>query len=135
MIVRQSFDPEVLKAARGEYIFEDEKWLATPGNIMAVYGEDVGLATFDYQGLYTIHWFFKSRGKEALIAGKALLQFLFDNTDAVALRGLTAIDNRPARRLAKYFGFETISIEEFWDGPHEVMILYKDVFNCFKETI
>lgn len=138
-MIERSYDPDILTAAclPYEYHFSPDNatWLANHDNLMYVMGEDVGLATFDYPGMYTLHWFMKSRGKDVLKVGKAMLEKLFSEHDIKVLRGVTPVENRPARFLAKRFGFKTISIEEFLDGPNELMLLTKEDFNQIKDKL
>lgn len=112
------------------------EWLAVPGNLMYVSGRDVGLATFDYPGLYSVHWFYTDvKGKEAVKLAVDMLDDVFTNHGAKAVRGVIHMDNKPARFLAKHMGYERISIEEFADGPNEVILLTKENFNRCKEKI
>lgn len=139
MIAERCYDPKVLDAALEPYGYhmepDNKTWLEVPGNLAYTIGEDLGLATFDYPGLYAVHWFFKSKGLEAVKVCLTMLDKVFGEHGAQAVRGVTPIDNKPARRLAKYVGCETISIEEYPDGLYEIMILSKDRFNQFKEKI
>jgi hypothetical protein len=139
MIVERCRDPKVLDKALDPYGYkmepDNKTWLEVPGNVAYTVGEDLGMATFDYPGLYAVHWFFKSRGREAVEVCIAMLEKVFGEHGAKVVRGVTPMNNLPARRLAKYVGCETISIEEYPDGPYEIMLLYKDRFNQFKEKI
>lgn len=134
-----SKDPAMLNAAdTGEYHMHpsNEAWLDVPENRMYVKGDDVGLATFDYPGMYSVHWFFKSRGKAAILTAVEMLDRLFsDDPDVKVVRGVTPKSLRGARLLAKYLGFETISMEEFADEPNELMLLTKENFIRCKEKI
>lgn len=135
--VVRTYDADALRRARGEYVFadDDDAWVANTQNIMYEKGDDVGLATYDYPGLYTVHWFFKTKGKGALVSAAEMLDDLFTNYGAKAVRGVIHMDNRPSRFLAKYVGFEKISVEEFLDGPNELMLLPKDRFYQHKDKI
>lgn len=130
-------DLDMLTEALGEYTLapDNATWLNVPGNLMYRLDDDVGLATYDYPGLFAVHWFFKSKGKAALKTAVAMLDDLFTNYGAKAVRGVIHMDNKPSRRLAKYIGFERISVEEFLDGPNELILLPREVFNQFKEKI
>ena len=104
-----------------------EEWLAHGQNIMYIENESVGLLSWDYDGVYTGHWFFSVRGKEALNLAKRMLSRLFDTTNARVVRGITPVELKGARYLAKKLGFISLGIEE-WDGPHEIMCLTKQAF-------
>lgn len=113
---------------------DNKTWLETPGNVAYRIGDNIGLATLDYPGLYCVHWFFTAKGKEAIRICQTMLDKVFSEHGAEAVRGVTPIDNKPARFLAKYVGCETISIETFADGTTcELMLLSKERFNQFKE--
>jgi hypothetical protein len=139
LIPQRCRDPKVLDEALDPYDYHmeptNEVWLNHPGNLAYTLGDNLGMATFDYPGLYTVHWFFKAKGLKAVKTSLALLEPIFNEHGAQAVRGVTPLDNKPSRRLAKYVGFETISIEEYPDGPYEIMLLSKDRFNQFKEKV
>lgn len=139
MVAVRCYNPKVLDEALDPYDYkmhpDNETWLKVPGNVAYTIGDNLGMATFDYPGLYAVHWFFKAKGLEAVKTCLAMLEPIFAEHGAQAVRGVTPMDNKPARRLAKYVGCETISIEEYPDGPYEIMILSKDRFNQFKEKI
>jgi hypothetical protein len=128
----RSFDHDVMRDASIDFngpAFDYEGWLANHYNIMYVSGEDVGLLTYDYPGVYTGHWFFKSRGKDALNTAFAMLDKLFRDRDAKLVRGITPVGLKGARYLAKRLGFQSLGIEEYPDGPYEIMVLAKIDFD------
>jgi hypothetical protein len=132
MTPERSFDDELLKQASFEFNgdrFDYEGWIANRHNIMYVIGNNVGIATFDYPGCYTAHWFFKARGKEALDIAFAMYDDLFNQQGAEVVRGITPVNLRGARYLAKRIGFVSLGIETYPDGDHEIMCLTKDEFN------
>jgi hypothetical protein len=134
--VMRSYDPEVFKKATETYrekVPEDfpfEAWLEDRRNVMYDVDGNVGLGTFEYPGMYSAHWFFHAKGKEALDIAFKMYDDLFNNIGAKAVRGVTPIDLRGARYLAKRIGFTTVSFEDFKDGNglHEVMVLTKEDF-------
>jgi hypothetical protein len=133
--VDRSFDVQKLKEASEEFNgphFDYEGWLANKNNVMWLDGDDVGLATFEYPGVYTVHWFFVSRGRQALHTAKAMLGKMFDEYDAKILRGLTPVNLKAARWLAKQAGLSSYGILDFKDGPHEIMCITKQDYE--KET-
>ena len=125
-----SKDDEYLTKVLGEYTMapDNKTWVNIEGNLMFRVGDDVGLATYDYPGMYTVHWFFKSRGKAALKTAFAIGEELFTTHGARVLRGVIGLDNKPSIYLSRYAGFKRISIEEFPDGPNEVILLTKSDF-------
>lgn len=138
-MVTRSFDTEVMKAAVAPYPdimpspFDFEGWLANHLNIMYVVDGNVGLATYEYPGVYNAHWFFKARGKEALDIAFAMYDDLFNVQGAKAVRGITPVELRGARYLAKRIGFISMGIEEYPDGFYDIMVLTKNDFNLKQE--
>lgn len=134
--MKRSFNHKMMRQASEVFngkSFDYEGWLANRYNIMYVEGDDVGLLTFEYPGVYNAHWFFKSRGKDALDTAFDMLDDLFNTSDAKAIRGITPIDLKGARYLAKRLGFISMGIEEYPDGKYEVMVLTKNDFNLRRE--
>jgi hypothetical protein len=134
MIIR-SFDPEVMKHGfelspeKMPSSFSYEGWLEDTRNVMLVKGENVGLATHEYPGVYTVHWFFTERGRGAINLAKEMLDELFKTTDAQTIRGLTPVDLKAARWLAKQVGLKSHGVMEFADGKEcEVMFITKEEF-------
>lgn len=131
-------DPEVLDKFLDPYDYHmatsNKDWLETPGNVAYMIGDNLGLATLDYPGLFAVHWFFTSKGREAVEVCLAMLEPVFGEHGAKAIRGVVPIDNKPSRRLAKYVGCETFATETYPDGEtYELMILSKERYNQFKE--
>ena len=124
-------DHDYLSQVLGEYEMapDNKTWVNVEGNLMFRLGDDVGLATYDYPGMYTVHWFFKSRGKAAIKTAIVMLNEVFTNYKAEIVRGIIALDNKPSVFLSRYVGFERISVEDFSDGPNEVILLTKSAFN------
>lgn len=139
MEVVRSYDPEVLTAACEPYDYhfapDNATWLANHNNLMYVLGDDVGLGTYDFPGMYTLHWFYKSRGKAALNTCKRMIEKLIAEQDVKVLRGVIHMDNKPSRFLARRMGFKRISIEEFLDGPNELIYMTKEDFLQIKDTL
>jgi hypothetical protein len=136
-MITRSFDPKVMKEASEEFNgidFDYEGWVANHQNIMYVVDDDVGLATYDYPGVYTAHWFFVSRGRKALDVAFAMYDDLFNRQNAKAVRGVTPVRLKGARYLAKRIGFETVGFETWPDGEEcEIMVLSRDEFNKRQE--
>lgn len=128
----RSFDPDVMRRACQDFNgadFDYEGWLANHLNIMYVVDGNVGLATHEYPGVYNAHWFFTVKGKEALDLAFTMYDELFNKQGAEVVRGITPVHLRGARYLAKRIGFISLGIEDFSNGPCELMFLSKDAFN------
>jgi hypothetical protein len=134
--VDRSFDASILKEAAEEFngpSFNYQGWVDNENNVMWLDGDDVGIATFEYPGVYTVHWFFVSRGRKALTVAKAMIAKMFDDHEAQVLRGLTPVDLKAARWLAKKVGLTSYGVLEFPNGPHEIMMITKQDYLNQKE--
>lgn len=106
-----------------------EEWTSDSHNYMFVEGDNVGLATHEYPGVYTVHWFFTERGRGAINMARKMLDALFNASDAQTIRGLTPKDLKAARWLAKQVGLTSHGIVEFSDGKQcELMFITKEEF-------
>jgi hypothetical protein len=109
--------------------FSSKEWVANRNNCLFVQGWNVGLATYEYEGLYNVHWFFDdAKGREALSLARAMLKELFETTTARAVRGMTRTHMRGVRWLAKHVGMKSLGIIEMADGPNELMLMSRDDF-------
>jgi hypothetical protein len=141
-MIERSYDPEVMqKAFEPHTRYHDaqmnyDAWVKDTRNVMfAVENGDIGLATFEYPGVYGVHWFFNhTKGRAAIRLAQDMLDELFTNYEAKTVRGLTPIDIKAARILAKYVGFKSYGLIECpeTDGPNrgicELMLMTKNGF-------
>lgn len=99
-------------------------WLDNEKNI-ALSDEkgNVSLFEFNQDGLYTGHYFYHCRGKDAFDLAKSQLNEMFSNYDVRIIRGLTPVDNLGARWMSKKIGFTSYGIEDTFAGPCELFIL------------
>lgn len=110
------------------------EWLADPVNI-ALENEQGDLALFEYglpqKKIYSGHYFFKSRGKQAIVTARAFLDELFNSCYNIhVLMGLVPIENRAARWMSRRIGFTSHGNEEINGNEYELFILTKKEFNC-----
>lgn len=128
----RSFDPELAYKFAGMLPRNNgmdwQAWLDNHRNVMLVEGENIGMGTYEYPGLYNVHWFYTVRGREALNLAKEMLDHLFTNYDVQAVRGLTPVEVKGARWLARQVGLTSYGILEFPDGPYELFCMTKDEF-------
>jgi hypothetical protein len=132
--VIRTHDSEVLREAGKPYPEMFAKvdvgaWVENKNNILLQDGDDVCFFTFEYPGVYTGHYFFKSKGRDVLQKGVEFLRWMFENY-AKAIRGETPIENRPARLMNRKVGFKSYGIVDspYW-GQHEHFIMTQDEFN------
>jgi len=131
----RSFDSDVMQKAftllpDDNSDIDFDAWLKDGNNVMLVSGEDVGCATYEYPGVYTVHWFYKSRGRAALNLAREMLHEMFTNYGMETARGLTPETIPQAIRLAKYMGFKSFDTIVFPDKevPYELLLLNKKEF-------
>ena len=94
----RTYDVNKVKAATAQYAreiegFHPEEWLANEKNIALINDKD-DVALFEHQAdlLNTVcgHYFFFSRGKEAVKAAEQFLEEVFETTYVQSLPALTA---------------------------------------------
>lgn len=129
-------DPEVIRNAidhfnqRGLEVNPTE-WLQLPTNIALVNDRgDVALFEIGFKDVYTGHYYFKSRGRKAIVAAKEFLDELFNTCYNIdILLGLTPIDNLPARWISRQVGFKSHGVVEGLKRHYEMFIITKKEFN------
>lgn len=120
-----------------EMLHEDGKnisaaeWLETPTNIALTNDQgDVALFEIGLRNIYSGHYAFKSRGKQAIEAAREFLDEIFNtcyNIDVIM--GLTPITNLPARWLTRRVGFKSYGVVEGPKRHYEMFIMTKREFN------
>jgi len=109
------------------------EWLSDPVNI--VLENDNGyIAIFEYgipaKRVYSGHYYFKSRGRQAIKAGKELLDELFNSCYNVnILMGMVPIERREVKWMTRQLGFKSYGPEEARGKQYELFILTKKEFN------
>jgi hypothetical protein len=134
----RTYDTETIRDAL-DFISENigdidpAKWLADPANI-ALENEHGDIALFEYglvrHKIYSGHYYFKSRGKQALQSARDFLDELFNSCYNISiLIGLIPIKNKAARWITRRLGFTSYGIESIHDKEYELFILTKKEFN------
>lgn len=117
---------------KNENKVDPAEWLANPDNI-ALVNENGDLALFEkgVKNTYSGHYFFKSRGRQAIEAGRVFLDELFNTCYNISiLMGLCPLDNLGARWMSRQLGFTSYgAIEYSTDKSYEMFILTKKEFN------
>lgn len=124
----RTYKPERMIEDLWEYredlkLFDPHSWLNNYDNIALE--EDGNYALFQHEGsgLYTGHYFFKVRGRKAINLGNKMLSHLFANFPATAVRGMTPLEKRPARWMARQLGFTSHGPIEYGNRWCELFIL------------
>lgn len=121
----------ILKAVSGyETVGLDvENWLSNDLNI-ALTNEKEDVALFEHQDRLTNtvagHYFFFSRGKEAVKAAQEFLQELFETTYLTTITGLTPLDNKGALWMNRRLGFKEYGQVDTEIGPCRFVVLTKE---------
>ena len=120
-MIKRSFDLDLLlrmTKVPGIHSTEEDfrTWFANPKNLMFAEGDNIGLATYEYPGLYGLHWFFTVRGREAIELGKRMIANLFENYGAEVVQGYVRADMKASRWAARQLGLKSYGIITFDDG-------------------
>lgn len=128
----RTIDPLLVQPAINELVSDVDaaEWLAKPGNIALIVNDgDIGLMERSFQGndkVYSCHCIFQSRGKEALVSAKKLIDEIFDPCYNVhVLTTLTPDHRRDVKLLARRAGFKSQGIEELHGKLYELFIITK----------
>lgn len=108
-----------------------EKWLSNKDNIVLVNEKgDMTLLERGIKDIYTGHYFFKSRGREAVRSGKEFLDELFNSCYNISvLTGLVPITHLGARWMSRQIGLKSYGVEHINNKPYEMFIITKKEFN------
>lgn len=135
-IVRRIWDAskvaEAMKVLDPKGVVDPVEWVSNPVNLVLEIDDD--LALFEYglpdKRIYSAHYFFKSRGKQAMQAAKAFLDEVFNSCYNIdVIMGLTPVEHRAARWMNRRMGATSYGIEEVHGKEFELFILTKKEFN------
>lgn len=108
--------------------FDWKSWLENDNNVMFEDERSVGLATHEYPGVFTVHWFFEKRGRDAIKLAREMIGEMFEKYGAELVRGLTPCDNKAARWATRMVGLTSYGLVETTIGPHELFCMTKNEF-------
>lgn len=133
--MQRSYDRDILQEVSDHYPemippHIVDPWIENPHNVMYVEGRSVGLATFEYKGVYSVHWFYtdEHRGRKALDLARQMIDALFTDTDAQIIRGITKSSLKGARWACRQLGYTSHGLMDFTSGEHELFTMTKDQF-------
>jgi len=115
--------------------FSEQDWGQQSSNL-AVTDNDKDFALFelDLPRVYYGHLFCSTRtGKEAIIFGKQALSFLFDNSDAKAVCGLTPYEKRNVRLVMRKIGLKSYGLVNTEKGLMENFIITEQEWRTMNE--
>lgn len=141
-MIQQCKDPEFLRdhlLVYEDYFspdFDFEEYLEHD-NVVLQEGDSVGLFTYEYPGVYSGHYFFTVRGREALKLAQEMLSEIFRSYGARTIRGLTPVEHKAALWMSRKLGFTSYGQVEIDGGRHELFLMTMDEFyhhNLQKDT-
>lgn len=108
-----------------------EEWLQDPTNIALENDRgDIALFEIGLKNIYSGHYYFKSRGRQAITAAKEFLDCVFNTCYNIeVIIGLTPITNLPARWLSRQVGFKSQGLVQGPKRHYEMFIITKREFN------
>lgn len=133
--LERSFDVDLLSGVLNKYpdivgeAFNPHEWLDNDNNVALVSDDNFGLFEFEYPGVYTGHYFFgTARGKEAFELSRKMLNEIFVNHGAQAIRGLVPMNKRGSAFMTRKLGFTSHDVLETTVGPCELFVMTLDEF-------
>lgn len=130
-MIKRTKDAETIQRVMEPYLplegFDPSLWSDNPNNIALIDEKDnLVLLEYNLPNVYTGHWFFNSRGKEAVSVAIEMRDEIFSAYGAKVVRGLTPLQKLGARWLAKRVGFKSHGVTHTPTGPCELFILTKE---------
>lgn len=133
----RTFDISKIKAAVAQYAeeiegFDPYYWLQNPNNIALINdNDDVALFEHQYRLTNTVcgHYFFFSRGKQAVAAAQKFLEEIFSNEYKVdTIIGLTPENHKAALWMNRRLGFKDNGQIDSITGPCRFVTLTKQTW-------
>lgn len=134
----RTWDALKVSQAINHFLKSEEKidpieWLTDPTNIV-LENEHGDLAIFEYgfptKKVYAGHYYFQSRGKQAIQVAKDFLDELFNTCYNIhILMGLVPVEHLAAKWMSRRVGFTSHGLEEIDGKQFELFILTKKEFN------
>jgi len=130
--VHRSFSSKLLRDVLKEheefcYDFDPAEWLDNSDNIMITdENSNITLWELGSDGIYTAHVFFKDKGKKAKALALEMIDKFWFISNHKIVRGMTPLENLPARWMARQLGFKSYGVVSVLCGPCELFILTKD---------
>ena len=136
MTVKRTYDANLIAPAIKFYLDSEDKvdpieWVSNADNIVLI-NEHGDMALFEkgIKHIYSGHYYFKSRGRKAIDAGKEFLDTLFNTCYNIpVLMGLSPLKNLGARWMSRQLKFESQGLINHLGIDYELFILSKERFN------
>lgn len=127
--MQRSFNPEDMETALKRHPdlnppnLNYKEWVDNTNNVMLKEDDSVGLATYEYPGVYTGHFFYTVHGRKALDLAERMIEEMRKEHGAIVLRGLTKTENKKVAWFQRKLGFVSHGVIDTIDGPHELFTL------------
>lgn len=105
-------------------------WVADPGNIAFVEGDDVILFDRDADGIYEIHVLLASRGKAAIECVKRALGMMFRDRGAEVIFGMVPEHRRDVMMMARWCGLKHVSKTQWLGDRVELFQITKEYWTA-----
>lgn len=135
-MINRTYNSEKINEAIESLLDNDEhvtaeEWLKDPTNIALENDRgDIALFEIGLKNIYSGHYYFKSRGRQAINAAKEFLDEIFNTCYNIqVIIGLTPITNLPARWLSRQVGFKSQGLVQGPKRHYEMFIMTKREFN------
>jgi hypothetical protein len=112
---------------------DPQDWIDNKNNIV-LENSNGDLAIFEFaikdKPIYSAHYYFKSRGREAIKAGKAFLDELFNSDYGVnVLMGMVPDERKDVKWMTRQLGLKSYGPQEARGKLYELFIITKEEFN------
>jgi len=104
-------------------------WLASPGNIPIVIGDNVALFDDGGEGVYEVHFLFVSRGRAAIIAARESFRRMFVDHGAELIFGMVPKFRRDVNMLARWAGGKLIGERPTIEGLCDLFVLSREMWS------
>lgn len=133
-MVERSYDADLLCSALEPYPeligedFDPNEWVENEENVLLHEDDNCGIFEHEYPGVYSGHYFFKVRGKEAHDLAIKMLKAMFETHGARTIKGMTPTEKLGARMLTRRLGFTSYGLYDTPYGEYELFVLTIDEF-------
>lgn len=106
--------------------FEPLSFILDTDNIVLTNGSDYAVFEYTTFGVYTGHYFFRSRGRPAVEAGEKFLYELFNEYEVSMVIGYTPIEHKSAKWMNRQLGFRAGPVVNTPAGECQLFTLIKE---------
>jgi hypothetical protein len=108
--------------------FDAIDWVANHHNIILQEGKDLALFECQKPGIVAGHYYFQSRGRQAINVGRKFLNEVFDE-GVQLIQGMTPLTNLGARWMSRQLGFTSHGVMYVQNTPYEFFTKHRSEHN------